>query len=187
MNAHAFVSENFWIFSLTLRTGTLDFILLKPISTIFSTYLRHIRPGSFANILTTLAVVIYYGIQVDLSVLSWFLLPVAILLGLILATSLDMVISTSMFWMLEGVGINFLRMQFQEFARWPDFIYGSLTRRLLTTFLPILLIGSAPVRFLFDHGDWLPLLGLAIAILVVWILLNIVWNIGLNLYESASS
>ena len=183
----AFVSENFWIFSSHLRMGTLDFILLKPISSIFSTYMRFIRPGSFVNILICVGAVIYYGIEVDLSGLSWLLLPFGILFGLLLASSLDMVIATSMFWMLEGVGINFLRMQLQELSRWPEFIYGAITSRILTVVVPILLIGNAPVRFLFDHSDWLPFFGLGVALILVWVVLYFFWNLGLNIYESASS
>ncbi len=182
-----FVSENFWIFSSTIRTGALDFILLKPISALFSAFFRHIRPGSFINILIAWGTVIYYGMEVHLDLLAWLLLPFCILLGLVLASSLDMVIASSMFWMLEGTGINFLRIELQELSRWPDFIYGSITSRILTIVVPILLIGSAPVRFLFDHSDWLPLLGLGVAIIVVWVVLHFVWNAGLNLYESASS
>lgn len=183
----ALVADNFWVFSATLRLGQLDFDLLKPISSLFSSFLRRIRPGSLINIFLSGGLVIYYGLQVDLSITAWIVLPFGIMFGFILAASLDMLIACGMFWMLEGVGINFLRMELQELSRWPDFIYGAIVGRLLTVVVPILLIGNAPTRFLFDQHDWGPLLGMVVAILIIWGLLQIVWKFGLLAYESASS
>ena len=182
-----FVSESFWRFSILIRTGNLDFILIRPANAIFSSFFRIIRPGSMINILFTSSAVIYFGIQVDLSTLSWFLLPLLISLGFLLQIAIELVISCSMFWMLEGTGINFLRMEMQQLARWPDFIYNSIVRRILTLIIPLLLIGSAPVRFLFDPADWTPLAGMIIALFILIGLLSVTWNAGLRAYESASS
>ena len=182
-----FVSENFWRFSTFLRTGELDFFLLRPLGTIFSTFFNYIRAGSFCNIIATWSVIIYYGLQVRLDLLGWVLLFPLVLLGFILATSIEMVIACGMFWMLEGTGLNFLRIEFQQLARWPDFIYGSVARRILTVIVPILLIGSTPAHFLFDHGRILSLLAMILAVALTWGVLAWLWRKGLRTYESASS
>lgn len=182
-----FVSENFWYFSLILRQGDLDFILLKPISSLFSTFFRRIRAGSFPNVIVTWSVVIYFGNQVQLDWTGWILLVPLVLMGFILAAGIEIVIACSMFWMLEGSGVNFLRLELQQLARWPDFIYGSVARRVLTVIVPVLLVGNPPVRFLIDYGDYLPLIAMGLAIILVWSILGVVWRIGLNAYESASS
>jgi len=182
-----FVSESFWRFSILIRSGNLDFILIRPANAIFSSFFRIIRPGSMINILFTGSAVIYFGIQVHLSTLSWFLLPLFILLGFLLQNAIELVISCSMFWMLEGTGINFLRIEMQQLSRWPDFIYNSIVRRILTLIIPLLLVGSAPVRFLFNPSDWKPLAGMVLAIFVLIGLLRFSWNAGLRNYESASS
>ncbi|MDH5560523.1 MAG: ABC-2 family transporter protein [Deltaproteobacteria bacterium] len=182
-----FVSESFWQFPLLIRTGNLDFILLKPANAIFSTFFRYVRPGSMVNVIFTWSATIYFGIQLDLNWFSWMILPFLVFMGFFLQNSIELVISCSMFWMLEGTGINFLRIELQQLSRWPDFIYQSFVRRILTLILPILLIGSAPARFLFDFNDIYPLLGMGLAIIFFWIILKFTWAAGLKAYESASS
>ncbi len=182
-----FVSESFWDFSFDLRTGRLDFILLRPLNTLFSIFARQIRPASLINFFTPWGCLIYFGRQVDLSWASWLLLPLLVLLSLLLLTSIEILFSMLMFWTVESFGINFLRMQLQQIARWPDFIYQDFGRRLFTFAVPILLVGSAPVRFLFDPGDWKGLVGAGVSLLLVWLLIGLAWQKGLKSYESASS
>ncbi len=180
-----FVSESYWRFPLLIRTGELDFALLKPISSIFLVFFRYIRPGSMINMIFTWGVIIYFGIQLQLTVFAWCALPFLLILGFLLQNAVEMVICCSMFWMLEGTGINFVRMEMQQLARWPDFIYNKIVSRVLMTVLPILLIGSAPVRFLYNYNDWFPFLCMGFAILVFWSFLRFIWQIGLTTYESA--
>jgi viologen exporter family transport system permease protein len=182
-----FVSENFWNFSYELRTGRLDFVLIKPIGALFPVFFRMMRPGSLCIIFVPWACLVHYGRQAGLAGWAWVALPPLVLAGLTLAVSLEILLSTSMFWLIESAGINFLRMQLQQVSRWPDFVYRVFAQRLFTLVFPILLIGSAPVRFLFDPSDWPPLLGMAAAILWTWVLIAVLWRRGLQAYESASS
>ena len=182
-----FVSESYWRFPELIRSGDLDFILLKPIGAVFSVFFRYLRPGSLLNMIFTWGVITYYGLRLNLSVFAWCALPFLLLLGFLLQNAIEMVISCSMFWMLEGSGVNFVRMEMQQLARWPDFIYNKIVSRILMTVLPILLIGSAPVRFLFNINDWIPFMGMGLGILLFWGILSFIWQLGLASYESASS
>lgn len=182
-----FISENFWALADQIRRGQMDYTLLKPLSTLFTTFFRYIRPASLFNIFVTVPMLIYYGIQADLPALSWAFLPVLLLLALTLLVSTEILISCSMFWVVEGYGINFLRIQFQTISRWPDFIYSPWPRRFLTFFVPVLLIGNAPVRFMFDNDDYWPFIYMVIAIGIIWLLIGHFWNKGIRNYESASS
>jgi len=182
-----FVSENFWNFSYELRTGRLDFVLIKPIGTLFPVFFRMMRPGSLCIIFVPWACLIHYGRLAGLTVWAWAALPVLVLMGFTLAVSLEILLSMSMFWLIESVGINFLRMQLQQVARWPDFVYRAFAQRMFTIVFPILLVGSAPVRVLFDPQDWPRLFGMAAAIVLSWAGIGFFWRLGLRAYESASS
>jgi ABC-2 type transport system permease protein len=181
------ISESFWVFSRDLKNGNVDFILLRPIHSIFSVFFRHVRASSLCNIFIIWACLIYYGNQINLSVLAWVTLPFLVLLAFTLLAILEFIISTSMFWMTEGMGINFLRMQMQNLSRWPDFIYSKLSRRVFKVFFPILLIGSAPVHFLLDQSAWIYLVYLVMAIVISYLALLTIWKVALRQYESASS
>jgi ABC-2 type transport system permease protein len=53
--------------------------------------------------------------------------------------------------------------------------------------IPILLVGNAPVRFLFNAEDYWLLVWLAIMLLIIWVIAARLWDMGLRAYESASS
>ncbi|OGH00963.1 MAG: hypothetical protein A2600_03710 [Candidatus Lambdaproteobacteria bacterium RIFOXYD1_FULL_56_27] len=181
------VSENYWIFPLSIRTGELDFSLIKPVNAVFLSFFRIIRPGSLINVCFTGPAVVYFGLQVGLSPLAWVCLPFAVVGGFLLQNAIEMFLSCAMFWMMDGTGINFIRVELQQLARWPDFVYPRLLRSSLTLVLPVLLIGSGPVRFLLDPTDGWPLVWLVGFLGLFWLLLGFFWRLGLKAYESASS
>lgn len=187
-NLHmAILSESFWVLPRQIKTGEIDFIMLKPIHSIFTIFFRYARPSSIINAVLTWSFLIYYGIQIELTSLSWVLLPILVFFSFLLLAILEILISTSMFWMQEGLGINFLRMQFQQLSRWPEYIYSSMPRRAFLIAFPILLVGSGPIHFLIDHEKWPFLIGILISILVFSLILLKVWKMALLRYESASS
>lgn len=182
-----FISESFWNFSFDIRTGRLDFTLLRPLNTLFTVFGRYIRPATMINGFVPWGFLVSFGRQLDFGLWQWLCLPVLVVFGLILLTSLEILISMLMFWTVEAFGINFLRMQLQNVSRWPDFIYRNYPRRVFTYLLPVLLVGSGPVRFLFDANEWPGLLGMLAALFLIWLLIAWAWKKALTSYESASS
>lgn len=181
------ISESFWVFSRELKTGALDYVILKPINTVFNVFFRHIRPSTVVNAVVTWSALGYYGYHAGLVWSDWPLVPPLLVLSFTLLVLIEFIVASSMFWLTEGLGINFLRMQMQQLGRWPDYIYARAPRRLLTFVLPILLVGSPPVHFLLDKGHWPYLLGMMAAIVGAAFVLSFVWKKGLRQYESASS
>lgn len=182
-----FISESFWNFSAEIRTGALDFTLLRPANPIFITFFRFIRAGSLVIAPVPWVIMIHYGIILDLSVLAWLVLPLMVLLTLALISALEILLMLSGFWLVDSIGMNFLRMQLQDVSRWPDIIYHPLMRRLFTFFVPILLASSAPVRFLFDQTAWEGVAGALFALAAIILMIAALWRRGLRRYESASS
>ncbi len=181
------VSENFWELSVKIRTGTLDFDLLRPLSSIFSVFFRYVRTSSLVNTPLVWSMLVYFGMKVNLSAAQWLIIPILIILGFVLFVLIEFCLSVAMLWTIEGWGINFLRMQLQQLARWPNFIYSYLPRKVLTIFLPILLVGSGPVNFIFDSKNQVLLLGAIFAILAFCLILKHLWAFALTKYDSPSS
>ncbi len=185
--AMTFTSESYWRFPEMIKRGELDFVLLKPANAIFLVFFRYIRPGSAFNIIFTLPALVYFGMQLGLGPVGWVMLPFLLLIAFLLQSAIDLILATTMFWMLEGTGMNFLRIELQQLSRWPDFIYPGIFRKLLTLGLPVLLIGSGPVRFLLNGSDFMPLLIMVVLLVVFLAFLSFLWEKGLRAYESASS
>jgi len=187
-NLHMMIfSQSFWEFSFNIKSGQLDYVILKPMNTIFSVFFRHFRASSLFNTPLFLGFLIHYGIKVNLSLFDWLMMPLFLILSLVLLILIEFILSTSMFWLTDGIGINFLRMQMQQLARWPNFIYQGFIRKVLTVLLPVLLIGSGPVHFLLDKNQWQLLATMVLVIFVLVIILNWIWKVGLRNYDSASS
>ena len=181
------VAPNFWNFSDKLKTGKLDFRLLRPIGSLFDTFTAIMRPTSLCLVFLPLGVLIYYGIKLQLSWLSWVLLPVLFVQSFILVILIELSIALGMFWTIQGDGVNFVRLQTQRLKKWPDFIYQPIFRKFFTFFIPLLAVGSYPVQFLLNNSLWPGVLMLTLAIVVFWFLVSRIWALGLARYDSASS
>ncbi len=181
------LSSNFWMLSMDLKAGNLDFTFLKPIPALFPMFFRYLRPSTIVSLCVGVALLIWYGMQLQLSTVQFVLLIPLLFLAITLRFLIEMVISLTMFWTTEGVGINFIRLNLQALSRWPDFIYHGIARKVLSTVLPILLIGSAPLHFLFDFTQWHYLAIMLGLCLVFFGLLTFMWGRARLRYESASS
>lgn len=181
------LTEAFWIFSHELRTGDLDYMLLRPAGAIFSIFFKRFRPATLLIAPVPWGFLLYYGSRVGLSTIDWLMTPPLALFAFFLMAAIELLIAMSMFWVIESVAVNFIRMQISAIARWPNFLYQYLFKIVFTVFVPVLLVGSAPVQFLFDSSQWELLLGALTAFVVISLLIRLLWQMGLRRYESASS
>lgn len=179
------LSFNFWIFSDNIKTGSFDFVLLKPASPLFITFFRRLAVPGIFTILISFFVLLYFGLKLDLSLWVWLSLPFCLLLSLALLFGIEVIISLLNFITIEGLGVNQIRLQVQQLSRWPDFIYKNPARLFL---MPFLAITSIPVRWILDMSYWSWFLAMAVASSVLWFfILFWIWPSGLKMYESASS
>ena len=183
----ALISENFWNFSFLIRTGKLDFELLRPANTLFTLFLRHIRIQTLFITPVPWGAIIYFGSQLSLNGLQWLSVPIFVFLALCLLVAIEILISMLMFVTVESFGINFLRMQLQQLARWPDFVFKTLARITFTFVLPVLAVGSAPVKIILGQSFAEQLILMFSALGILSILIALTWTRALKAYESASS
>ena len=177
-------SYNFWQFSEDVLTGKLDFHLLKPVSILFIIFSRQLAIPGITTALGAYIAMIYFGIQLDISLLSWLMIIPLMVLSMAFLVSLEIIIAMLNFVTVEGAGINQMRLQIQHFCRWPDFIYKNPIR---LTIIPFLIITSFPVRFLLNNGDWLRVIYMCFTALLLFFIIYFLWPKMLNLYQSPSS
>ena len=183
---HSFlIAVNYWSFSDDIQIGNFDFTLLKPISSLFITFFNRLTIPSFSTVLVSLYLLIYFGLQLNLSVAVWLSLPFCCFLSIALLCGIEIIISLLNFFTIEGGGINQIRLQAQQISRWPDFIYQKQLRFFL---IPVLATTSIPVRWILDTSYWSWLLIMILATFTLWFLIIFwLWPKGLKFYESASS
>lgn len=186
-------------FSELIRTGALDFALLKPIDTQFLVSLQRIEWSSLGNLVFGLVLIVYASGKLDqspgLAQIGLYLVYVAC--GVTILYSLMIALAASSVWLGRNQTLYDFWFYITNFSRYPREIYrgkyGDPLRWFFTFIIPVLVVINVPARFLVRSlrpqtaDDWLlPAFTLAAAVASLaasrW-----VFNRALGSYRSASS
>ena len=108
-------------------------------------------------------------------------------MGTILWYSIDFIISSSCFWFKNFSVASWLSHEILKFSLRPDSIYTGLLRKVLFSFVPMILIASIPTRTLLFGPDIIYLFWQFSISILFLLLTRLIWERGLLRYESASS
>jgi ABC-2 type transport system permease protein len=173
-----------------VRNGKLDFLLMLPVNTRFVISLRQVDLGGFVNAASAVAIMIYAGHRLDLTLSPAVVLGFLALcgVGILIHYSLMFMLATISFWTVRAQGIVYGYYNLFQIARMPDEAFRGLFKAVFTFALPMLLVSNVPVRLLTDKlGSPLPwLLLLAMAVICAGAS-HLAWRVSLRHYTSASS
>ncbi len=179
-----------------IRTGGLDFVLLKPIDTQFLVSLRRIDWSSLANGIAGLAILGYSVAHLPClpGLPQALLYCVYVICGTAIYYSLMITLGASTIWMGRNLTLYDFWFYIITFSRYPMEIYtgrvGRPLRSLFTFVIPVLVVINVPARMLvrpLEAQNW-PLAGFAILAAVAsmaasrWL-----FQLALKSYRSASS
>ena len=173
-----------------VKSGDLDFILLKPINSQFFISCRYVNTHALISIsiLSILLIKLTYSYHNEsfLIINHLFFIP-SLIFGMFIFYSFEFMIASLSFWFRNFSYAGWLAGELIKYSRRPDSIYKRWFQKVLYTIFPMAMICSVPSRILiFGVNFKLFFLQLFIAILFLWIT-TIIWSKGLIRYESASS
>jgi len=184
-------------FSELIRTGGLDFALLKPIDTQFLISLRRVEWASLANFIVAVSLLAYALPRVEgftLSVWQVVLYPVYVAAGIGILYSLTIVLAAASVWLGRNSSIYDFWFYITTFSRYPMEIYsgpvGGWLRFVCTFVLPILIVVNVPARLLAKtmHREYWYLAAFALLATAVSLAVSRwVFQRALVSYRSASS
>ena len=172
-----------------VRTGTLDFILTKPLNSQWYATLNRFKFESGASILSGSLLILYALIQLQITprfeqVVLFILL---VLGGLVILYALLTLMVTFVFWAVEVDEVLELIYLFIETGRYPASALPQPMRGIITFIIPIAFITTVPAEVLLGRvttaavwGCW----AFAAGLLLLSILF---WRVGVRHYNSASS
>ncbi|MFO0909420.1 MAG: ABC-2 family transporter protein [Isosphaeraceae bacterium] len=142
--------ENCNEFAELVRTGDLDFLLLRPIDEQFLITLRRIDWGTAPNVVMGSAVMIgslwSMGWVFDAGKFLAFLVTFAC--GTLMAYSFMLMLTSLSVWMVRNQSLMEMWWLFTSLARYPREIFNGTTAeflgRLFTYFIPILIVVNVP-------------------------------------------
>jgi ABC-2 type transport system permease protein len=192
----AFFMPNCANFSELIRTGNLDFALLKPIDTQFLVSFEKVDLGALFHLVLPLVLLGYALVQLGQPVSA---VTIAMYLGLVLLGvaffySLMIVLASCAVWLGRNQGLYEFWFYITIFARYPRNIYagsatGNVLRMLFSYVLPILLVVTVPAEVIVAKTldpSWITLVSVAAAVVGLWASRQFFFY-SLKSYRSASS
>lgn len=200
-----FFMPNLDEFSELIRTGGLDFVLLKPIDSQFLISLRKIN-WSGLSFLGLGGVTVWLSIQqlCQRAVSPWqpdvgtfIFYPLFILCGVTVLYSLMICLAATSVWLGRNQTLYDFWFYITNFSRYPMEIYtrgwGLPLYFLFTYVIPVLIVVNVPARIMAQpiyggasHRGWLPVFMLC-ATVITFFASRWVFNRSLSAYRSASS
>lgn len=171
-----------------VRTGALDYLLVKPVDAQLAVSLQKIAPAEAWEILAGLGVLGWAFADLGLPSPAQAAAAVAMLLaGLVANYALWVLVICLSFWFVRVDNLRYLLQAASDAGRWPVSIYRGWARILLTAVVPVALVSSWPALAVLGRLD-LGLAGQALGIAAgLFVVSRWLWLRALRFYSSASS
>jgi ABC-2 type transport system permease protein len=170
-----------------VQEGTLDFILLKPISSQFWLSTYSVSPWGLPDVSFGLGLIVYAGYHLGLGWHNYVLGCVPILFGFLSLYSLWFILGATSIWFVKIYNVTEVLRGLVEAGRYPVVAYPAAYRFFFTFVIPVTFLTTVPAQAMLNRITWdwgLGAVGLAIALFLIS---NRFWQFALRFYTSASS
>lgn len=171
-----------------VRTGTMDFTLLKPIDTQFLVSSRNVNMFPLLNILIGIAVIGWAlrGIP-GASALSVLLGALLVMAALLIVYSIWFLLTTTAFWFVKVENITELFNGVFRAGQFPVVVFPGWIRFLFTFIVPVAFITTVPAEAIIGRITVSSALGTLVVALALFAVSRWMWRRAVGAYTSASS
>lgn len=170
-----------------VQNGTLDFVLLKPISSQFWLSARVISPWGFPNLICGCGMLIYAGLKLELSWNNYLLGLFPLTFGFISLYSIWFMLGATSIWFVKIYNVTEVLRGLMEAGRYPMAAYPASYRLFFTFVVPIAFLTTVPSETILGRGESAWVLGSMILAIALFYASNKFWRFALKFYTSASS
>jgi len=165
-----------------VQQGTLDFVLLKPISSQFWLSLRTVSLWGMPDILLGAGLVGYAGWRSHL----WLgLLP--LVCGLLSLYSIWFILGATSIWFVKVYNATEVLRSLLEAGRYPISAYPAGYRFFFTFVVPVAFLTTVPAEAMLGRGQWQGIVGAGVLAIALLGCASCFWRFALRFYTSASS
>lgn len=171
----------------SVRTGSMDFTLLKPIDAQWSVSTRNLNLLRLTDVAVGLGVLVWVAPRLDATPGGVLLAALLYTCSLAIMYSLWFMLSTTAFWFIKTDNVTELANGVFSAGRFPVASFPPAARAVLTFVLPVAFVTTVPAQAL--SGTLSPALGLAAPLVALFFLLvsRLFWQRAVAGYTSASS
>lgn len=170
-----------------VQQGTLDFVLLKPISSQLWLSLRMVSPWGITDLIFGIIIIIYAGIQLNLKFNNYLISTIPIFFGLIILYSLWFMLGATSIWFVKIYNVTEVLRGFLEAGRYPIIAYPVAYRFFFTFVIPVTFLTTIPAQAMLGKTQITWIVGSGILAIILFICSHLVWKFALRFYTSASS
>jgi ABC-2 type transport system permease protein len=171
-----------------VRTGTLDFVLLKPVDSQFWLSTRRISPWGVPDVLIGLGTVAFAAADIGLGSERLLLAAGPFLLSAVIQYSLWFMLASISIWYVKVHNVTEVLNGLLAAGRYPiDALPAGAYRFVFTFIVPVALLTTVPARVALGHeaSEWL--VYSAFVALGAFVFSRAFWRFALRYYTSASS
>ena len=183
--------DNLWAMGHWLvRKGEFDKYLTRPINPMFHVMAEKFQVDAFGELIVGIALVATAipNMTIEWSVLKVVLVIVAVIFSSFIYTGIKIGTAALSFWVKRSGNITYMFYMTNDFVKYPIDIYNNVVRSLITYIIPFAFTSYFPSLYFMTGENPLFNIGMTILVSVIVMTIGIViWNIGINRYESAGS
>lgn len=170
-----------------VQEGTLDFVLLKPVSSQFWLSTRIISPWGLTDVAFGLLLIGYAGSQLGLAPMAYLAGLPPLFFGALSLYSLWFMLGATSIWFVKIYNVTEVLRGLLEAGRYPTIAYPAIYRVFFTFVVPVTFLTTVPAQAILNRlaPSWFTA-SFAISLGLLWMSKQ-VWQFALKFYTSASS
>jgi ABC-2 type transport system permease protein len=185
--ASTFLAPNLSRIVRYIQQGTLDFVLLKPISSQFWLSAHTLSPWGIPDLIFGTIVILYAGTKLNLQLSDYALSLIPITFGFLSLYSLWFILGATSIWFVKIYNVTEVLRGLLEAGRFPMVAYPTAYRFFFTFIVPVAFFTTVPAEVILGRGElsWTITAGILAAALLY--ASTAFWRFALRFYTSASS
>jgi ABC-2 type transport system permease protein len=185
--ASTFLASNLNRIVKHVQDGTLDFVLLKPISSQFWLSVHSFSLWGLPDMLFGLGIIFYEGSCLGIGPQAYLLSAIPLIFGMAILYSLWFILGATSIWFTKIYNITEVLKGLLQAGRFPMAAYPAAYRFFFTFVIPVVFLTTVPAETLLGRVNPLLIIASGCLALVLSILSNQFWRFALRFYTSASS
>ena len=170
-----------------VEQGTLDFVLLKPISSQFWLSTKTISPWGLPDLLFGVILIIYAGSQLGLTWLDYLVSLIPLSFGIVILYSLWFILGATSIWFVKVYNVTEVLRGLLEAGRYPMVAYPVAYRFFFTFVVPVAFLTTIPAQAMLNRTEIGWIFGAAALAAALFTFSIFFWRFALRFYTSASS
>lgn len=170
-----------------VQQGTLDFVLLKPISSQFWLSTRTVSPWGLPDLIFGLVLIGYAGSRLGIEGYAYLWSAVPLIFGLLSLYSLWFMLGATSIWFVKIYNVTEVLRGLLEAGRFPMAAYPVAYRFFFTFIVPVAFLTTVPAETLLNRVQAGWILGSGMLAVILLLVSRSFWRFALRFYTSASS